>query len=68
MRLAIKSAFILSESVLLLIKYVFFFSPSGKLAQIEYAVGAVVKGGPSVGAKGMLFSFSFAGLCYNILI
>lgn len=27
------------------------FSPSGKLAQIEYALSAVVKGGPSVGAK-----------------
>jgi 20S proteasome subunit alpha 2 len=29
-----------------------FFSPSGKLVQIEYALAAVAAGGPSVGIKG----------------
>lgn len=29
-----------------------YFSPSGKLVQIEYALAAVAAGGPSVGIKG----------------
>lgn len=32
---------------------VLFFSPSGKLVQIEYALQAVAAGAPSVGIKGM---------------
>lgn len=30
----------------------YFFSPSGKLVQIEYALAAVAAGAPSVGIKG----------------
>ena len=30
-----------------------YFSPSGKLVQIEYALAAVAAGGPSVGIKGI---------------
>lgn len=30
-----------------------FFSPSGKLVQIEYALAAVGAGAPSVGIKGI---------------
>lgn len=32
--------------------YFSFFSPSGKLVQIEYALQAVASGAPSVGIKG----------------
>ena len=32
--------------------YLFIFSPSGKLVQIEYALAAVAAGAPSVGIKG----------------
>jgi len=34
---------------------VLFFSPSGKLVQIEYALAAVASGAPSVGIKGLPF-------------
>ena len=32
--------------------FIFFYSPSGKLVQIEYALAAVAAGAPSVGIKG----------------
>ena len=34
--------------------FFFFFSPSGKLVQIEYALQAVAAGAPSVGIKGLI--------------
>ena len=39
----------------------FFFRPSGKLVQIEYALAAVAAGAPSVGIKGnkMIYMFLF---------
>lgn len=38
----------------------FFFSPSGKLVQIEYALAAVAAGATSVGIKGnFLIKFLF---------
>ena len=33
-------------------KILFYYSPSGKLVQIEYALAAVAAGAPSVGIKG----------------
>lgn len=38
--------------------FFFFFSPSGKLVQIEYALAAVAAGATSVGIKGK-FIFIF---------
>jgi len=35
--------------------FLLFFSPSGKLVQIEYALAAVASGAPSVGIKGLPF-------------
>ena len=35
------------------VKLISYFSPSGKLVQIEYALAAVAAGGPSVGIKGI---------------
>lgn len=40
---------------MLLLLFSFFFSPSGKLVQIEYALQAVASGAPSVGIKGNIF-------------
>jgi hypothetical protein len=34
-----------------------FYSPSGKLMQIEYAMNAVKGGSPSVGLKGLFFYY-----------
>ena len=38
--------------------FYFFFSPSGKLVQIEYALAAVAAGAPSVGIKGWFIYFT----------
>jgi 20S proteasome subunit alpha 2 len=38
------------------------FSPSGKLVQIEYALGAVASGAPTIGIKGMLSLLLVCGI------
>ena len=44
----------ISQKLFMIFYYLlyFYFSPSGKLVQIEYALAAVAAGAPSVGIKG----------------